>query len=184
MTVLDNTLFERALFGEPLGRAVFAPTVISDRDHFWRVGGWPIVVPVPPPMPAPDMQRQVARLRSWTGWSARRLADALGTSHTTVLGVEGGRRLIQSHSGQLRQRLSDAHDVVERIFLVAGRDPSTTAFALETAMPGRAAAIDELRSGDPARAYLAAIDVLRPRPPGLLVGERPRRGGATAALHD
>jgi hypothetical protein len=38
--------------------------------------------------------------------------------------------------------------------------------------------------GRPEEAYLAAIDALRPRPTGMLTGSRPRRSGATAALHD
>ena len=43
----------------------------------------------------------------------------------------------------------------------------------------------ELRDGNPAAAYLAAIDSLRPpRLPGLLTGDRPKGDGATAPLHD
>ena len=184
MTVVDaTTLYEDALRGEPFNRAIFQ-TPLNTRASFWTVGEWPVVLPFQVPRPAPGMQRVVKQIREWTGWSARRLAEVVGTSHTTVLSVENGRSLVDGHSGNLRQRVMDAHDVVDRIYLLAGRDPDTVTLLLETAPAGRRAAIDELQTGDPARAYLAAIDVLRPRTPGLLVGDRPRQSGGAAALHD
>jgi|GEM_PF-5914559 len=46
-------------------------------------------------------------------------------------------------------------------------------------------AVDELMSsGEAGRAYIAALDVMLPRRPGLIVGDRPRRDGRTTALHE
>ena len=184
MTLIDTgTIYEQALRGEPLERVVFrAP--LNTGSTVWTLGDWALIVPPPIPRPAPEMQRIVSHLKEWTGWSARRLAEVLITSHTTVLGIESGRPLVNGRSGDLRRRLTEMHDVVERIYLLANRDPDTVARLLDTAPPGRRSAIEEMQAGEAARAYLAAIDVLRPRTPGLLVGNRPRRGGATAPLHD
>jgi hypothetical protein len=130
------------------------------------------------------MQHVVRQIRDWTGWSSRRLAEVVDTSHTTILGVENGRPLVGGHSGDLRDRLTDTHEVIERIWALAGSDPNLMRRLVETAPPGQRSAIAELAAGDPDRAYLAALEVLRPRTPGLLVGDRPRQRGATVALHD
>jgi len=184
MMVVDaTTLYDEALRGEPLDRAIFPPPLDTGAP-FWTLGEWRLIFPTSVPRLAPGMQRVVKQIREWTGWSARRLADVVGSSHTTILNVENGRPLVDGHSGDLRRRLTDTHDVIERIYVLAGRDPGTVTLFMETAPPGRRAAIDELQKGEPARAYLAAIDVLRPRTPGLLVGDRPRQRGGTAALHD
>jgi transcriptional regulator with XRE-family HTH domain len=177
------TVYDDALLGEPLPCRV-QPQILGRRGQFLIVGTWPITLPAVEIAPARDVQRMVSALRASTGWSARRLAEALGTSHTTVRAVESGRPIVAGHSGNLRQRITAAHDVVSRIFVIAGRDSTLTARAFEDAPQGGDAAINYLRRGDAARAYIAALDVLRPRTPGLLVGSRPRREGATAPLHD
>lgn len=184
MTMVDaGTLYDEALRGEPLERVVF-PASLNTCTSLWTLGDWALIVPPPIPRPAPEMQRIARHLMEWTGWSAHRLAEVLGTSHTTVLGIGNGRPLLDSRSGDLRRRLTEAHDVIERVYLLVNRDSDTVARLLDTVPPGRRSAIEEMQAGEPARAYLAAIDVLRPRTPGLLVGNRPRRGGATAPLHD
>ena len=128
----------------------------------------------------------VSELRAWTDWSSRCLADVLHTTHTTILNVETGRPVLPSHSGPLRRRIADAHDVIDRVHTLVDRNPATTADVMQTQpSSGRPSAMDELRQGNPARAYLAAIDVVQPRQAGLLVGRRPRQpGGSNAALHD
>ena len=185
MTLVESTptLYEEALRGEPLARVIF-PERLNTHASFWNLGDWRIVLPAPLARPSPGVQRIVRQLREWTGWSARRLAEVVGTSHTTILSVENGRPLVGGHSGDLRDRLTDAHAVIERVHLLAGRDPDMLTRLLETAPPGGTAAIVELEAGEPGRAYLAALEVLRPRTPGLLVGDRPRRSGGSAALHD
>jgi hypothetical protein len=124
-------------------------------------------------------------LRSWTRWSARQLAEVLSTSHTTVLALENGRPLAAGHSGDLRRTIVDAHAVVSRIFILAGRDPRRTAHLIDAAPGDGLSAGALLARGEPAKAYVAALDVLRPPTEGLLVGSRPAEAGtATAALHD
>ncbi len=185
MTTVPDTanLLNDALVGSPLECIVVRPH-LNTRLALWIVGDWNAVFPTLAPRRAPDLQRMVFKLREWTGWSARQLGDVIGTSHTTVYGIEAGRRVTEGHSGDLRCHIADAYDVIERIFLLGGRDPNATARLLETAPVGRRSAVEELQAGQPSRAYLAAIDVLRPRLPGLLVAEHPRQTGATSALHE
>jgi hypothetical protein len=124
-------------------------------------------------------------LGNWTGWSARQLGDVLGTSHTTVRAVQNGRPLTAGHSGDLRRRIVDAHAVVSRIFVLADYDAARTANALDAAPGHGPSARTIMEHGDPAKAYVAALDVLRPPTEGLLVGSHPAEPGrATAPLHD
>lgn len=188
-------LYERTLYeGEPvrqvvaptrLDRSVVAPFFRAGQDLLWMLGDWLVRVPAPVIHPAPDVQRMTQELRSWTKWSARQLAEVLSTSHTTVLALESGRPLAAGHSGDLRQTIVDAHAVVSRIFIVAGRDASRTGQVLD-AVPGSGPSARALLArGDHAKAYVAALDVLRPPAEGLLVGSRPAETGtATAPLHD
>lgn len=193
LLAVDTTTFLRdALVGAPLERIVPPPPSLDTGPTIWRtgeprmwiVGDWQLIFPNHTPRPAPDLQHMVARIREWTMWSARKLAEAIGTSHTTVYGIESGRRVVEGHSGDLRRRITDAYNVFERIFLLSGRDSSVMDRLLETAPPGRPSAMQELRSGAPNQAYLAALDVLRPRSPGMLTADRVRLTGATAELND
>lgn len=183
MTALAmSTLYEEAIRGEPL-QCAFSRPAIDTHAPLWLVGDWQLRIPSLPPRPVPTSTRLVALLRGRTGWSARQLAAALGTSHTTIRRIENGRPLMAAHSGDLWQRLQDASDVVERVYRLTG-DTEITARTLEDAPPGLRSPLVELQAGQPAKAYLTAIDVLRPRRPGMLIGDRPRRDGATAPLHE
>jgi hypothetical protein len=182
-TLEPPTIYDEALFGEPLGLPVRHRTLDTNRP-FWTVGEWVLVLPTTAVRRAPDVQRMISEVRTWTGWSSRQLARALGTSHTTVLNAEAGRPLLALRSGDLRRRVGEAHDVVERIHLLADRDADTTARLLAAAPRRGQSAIDALCAGRPEKAYLAAIDALRARPAGMVTGSRPRRSGATAALHE
>jgi transcriptional regulator with XRE-family HTH domain len=186
MTVVETpALYEAAFRGEPLQRTVF-PEPLNTHDTIWTIGYWPIRVPAVVSPAIPRLQRLIREMRERTGWSARRLGEIVGSSHTTILNAENGRPLMSGHSGDLRQRIVEAHDLIERVYVLVERDPERTAAILATAPDtGRRSAADELReTGDPGRAYLAALDVIRPRRTGLLVGDRPRREGPTTALHD
>lgn len=185
MTVAEApALYEAAVRGEPLQRTVF-PEPLNTAATIWTIGDWPIAVPAPVPHAIPRLQRVINEIRKRTGWSARRLADIVASSHTTILNAENGRPVVSGHSGDLRQRLLQVHDVVERVYLLADRDPRQTETVLSTAPPNRRSAVDELAAtGDAGRAYLAALDVLHPRRPGLIVGTRPRQDGQTTALHE
>jgi len=185
MTVAEApTFYEAAVQGEPLRRSVFPPR-LNMQELIWTIGDWPLQVPEAAPRSIPGLQRVIAETRGWTGWSARRLADVVGSSHTTIINAENGRSLVSGHSGDLRQRLAAVHDLVERVYVLADRDRERTGTLLDTAPAGRRSAVDELRAGgNPGQAYLAALDVLHPRRTGLLVGDRPRRAGPTTALHE
>jgi hypothetical protein len=183
-STVATTLYEAALRGEPLQRPITQPA-IDTRSPIWRVGGWAISLPPSPPRPVPEAARLIVLIRDRTGWSARRLAEILRVSHSTVRRIAGGQLPASAHSGDLPLRLRSTYAVVDRIYLLLTRDPDATARTLDDAPPGRRSPAEELRAGNPAEAYLAAIDLLQPpRPPGLLTGDRPRREGATAPLHD
>ncbi len=185
MSVRDaQELYEAAVCGEPFPRPIF-PEPLNTTGEVWIIGAWPITVPPPVPHSIHTLRRIILEIRGRTGWSARRLAKIVGSSHTTIISAENGRPLVQGHSGDLRQRLLDAHALVERVYLLAGRDAHQTEVILSTAPANGRSAVDELaESGDAGRAYIAALDILRPRRTGLIVGDRPRRDGRTAALHE
>lgn len=178
------TLYDAALRGEPLQQPVKQPT-IDTASAIWRIGGWAVGLPPSPPRPVPETTRLITLVRDRTGWSTRRLAEILHVSHSTVRRITAGQRPQSAHSGDLPIRLRDTYEVVDRVYLLLMRDPQATARTLDHAPSGRRSPVEELRAGNPAEAYLAAIDLLQPsRPPGLLTGDRPRREGATAPLHE
>ena len=178
------TLYESALRGEPLQMPITQP-VIDTRSLIWRVGDWGLGLPPSPPRPVPEATRLMTLIRDRTGWSTRKLAEILRVSHSTVRRISGGQRPESAHSGDLPLRLRHTYDVVDRVYLLLMRDPETTARTLDDAPPGRRSPAEELRADNPAEAYLSAIDLLRPsRPTGLLAGDRARRDGATAPLHE
>lgn len=182
-TLERPTIYDEALFGAPVGLPVRHVTIHTSQP-IWIVGEWPLVLPTTVARRAPDVQRMISEVRAWTGWSSRQLARILGTSHTTILNAEGGRPLLALRSGDLRRRIGDVYNVVERVHLLAERDAGTTSQLLAAAPRRGQSAAEALRAGRPEKAYLAAIDALKPRPTGMLTGGRPRRSGATAALHD
>lgn len=186
MTTVAPTIYDDAMSGELLEGVVDSPPLDTSLSSpfLWALGGWKLVLPVPDIRAVPELQLMARQVRSWTGWSTRKLAGVVGTTHTTIQAVENGRPLVEGRSGNLRQRLTSAYELIERVYLLAGRDADQVAAILDTAPPDRRSPVDELRFGDSARAYLAVVDVLRPRRPGLIVGNRPRRGGATAPLHE
>ena len=183
MPVAAPTIYDEALYGEPLGVPVVT-TTIHTGTILWTVGDWAIDLPAPTVHRAPDVQRMIRDLRARTQWSSRQLATVLGTSRTTILNAEAGRPLMQARTGDLRRRVGAAHDVVERRFILAGSAPVERRGSSIPHDPAGRPQLTHCGRATPERAYLSAIDVLRPRPTGLLVGDRPRRGGATAALHD
>jgi hypothetical protein len=182
--VQTTSLYDTLTLGEPLLRPACSPA-IDTRGSIWLVGGWGVDVPVSPPRPIPESARLIALIRDRTGWSARLLGEILGVSHSTVGRIAAGQEPKAAHSGNLPFRLRRVHDVVDRIYLLQGRDPGATARILESVVSGRRSAVTELRDGNPAAAYLAAIDALRPpRPAGMLTGNRPKGDGATVPLHE
>ncbi len=143
----------------------------------WSVEQFPV-----PSRAMEEAQRQAKCLSLWTGWSSRTLAKVLDTTHTTVLGLQRGRPLQSHRSGELNERLVEAYQLIERIHQLAEADPQRTVRALSAPEATGVCAIEHLRARRPARAYLAALDALRPRQSGMLTGSRPARGDATTPL--
>ncbi|HXH59119.1 hypothetical protein [Iamia sp.] len=125
----------------------------------------------------------VIEIQRMTGWSGRRLAEVLRSTHPTVRAVARGAS--SARYGDLYGRINDAYDIVGRIFLVAGRNPHE-ANRLLTTPPSEGApyAASLLAERDSAGAYLAALAVNQPqRAPGLIRGMWPSRvGEATVDL--
>ncbi len=183
MTVLDRTIFDHAMFGAPVSAPVApSPAALDDLRSWW--------VRLPPVLPtkAPDTQLLTREIRRWTSWTTRATAAALRTSHTTVQAIEAGRPLVTARSGELRRRLYELHNLVSRLYLLAGRDPIRTGDLLASLDEAGGSPLSYLQAGAPAKAYLAAIDAVKPRQrraSGLIVGDRPATPGtATSPLID
>lgn len=183
MSAIANTTYDQALYGEPVSVAL-RRRLLDTKKRIWTIGEWEIELPPMMPHRAPETQRAVADLKTWTSWSSRQLAGLLRTSHTTIGRLEGGGEPVSGHSGDLRQRLLTTHDVVGRIATVANYDPAVIKDALEYEHQPGASAVYALQNGDPSVALLRALERLRPRPAGLITGTGSRRSGATAALHE
>lgn len=182
--VAVRSIYDEAAIGSPVGFFPQRQFLDTSQDFLWIVGEWGLKFPPMVPQPASETQQQAIQIRKWTGWSIRFLADVVGTSHTTIRGIENGRPVADSRSGNLRTRITNVHDVVQRVHLLAGRDPWKVARALSTEPMSGASAVEEMKHCQFGAAYVAAIDALRPRPTAPLVGGRPRQGDATFALHD
>ncbi|MGH8827625.1 MAG: helix-turn-helix domain-containing protein, partial [Jiangellaceae bacterium] len=166
------------VFDATANKEPVAPSPTDIRD-------WWVHIPEPTAQPAPLVQRLPREIRQRTGWSQRKLAKALGSTHPTVRALEEGRSAARSKD--LFDRLLDVHDVVERAFMLAGRDVKESDRLLTTPpADDRASALDLLESRQPAEAYLAALDVLRPRrQTAMMRGMWPARAGeATTALSE
>jgi hypothetical protein len=189
MSTMTQELDAQVMWQEALRRKPFVrPVAEQTAGNRVDAGDWWVDLPPVRPQPAPDVQIMMRELHRWTGWSSRVLADALGTSHTTIQSIEAGRPLMSTRTGDLRRRIVDAHDVVSRLAALVDGDMGRLAAALGQVAPDGTNAQGHLRQGNATRAYLAAVDVLRPpirSRHGLVVGDRPTRPGtATASLAD
>jgi len=121
-------------------------------------------------------------IKQATGWSERTLAQALGTTHPTVAKLLNGERT----SLRVRRHLRDAYEVIRRISILNSGDPAATDRVLRTEpSSGRRSSIELLKDGEFGSAYLAAVDVMRPRREGLMRGTRLASiGRANASLFD
>jgi len=182
MNGLEHT-YESAFASEPFLISI-TQRLLNTKDPFWTVGEWDIVIPAPKPRRATTSQQMVRDLKAWTNWSSRQLAAVLQTSHTTIRRLEAGRPLVVGHSGDLRRRLTEVHDVIARVARAADNSPTRIADSLAFERSPGESAIVALTTGDMPGALMRALDRLRPRPAGLLVGTGVRRDGATAALHE
>jgi hypothetical protein len=160
------------------------PDTTTVGDGILVLGEVSIQIPPLEAVPTLELRQLIWELQVRTGWSARALAEVLRTTHTTINRVVAGGRLQRGRSGDLRRRLGEAHEVVARVYVLAGSNADATAHVLQSVAPSGQSPVALLRDDEPARAYLAALDTLNARREGLLVGSHPRGGDATAPLHD
>lgn len=142
-------------------------------------------LPAPKPYVTPKLREQTEQIREQTGWSQRKLARILCTTHPTVKALEQGRAVLRVHD--LPARLAEVHGLVQRVFLLSSNSVGETNRLLVTSpAPGQQSAEDLLKNREPAAAYLAALAVLRPpREASMMTGIWPgRAGGATKSLED
>lgn len=118
----------------------------------------------PPPSRLPNL---IKTIRHLTGWSIRTLAQVLGTSHTTV-------RMLET-TGRATTRSREAAGKVRPLFSVLSRlseitnDPGGLAVALETPNDFGVSALDKLKSGDWAEAYVVGLDAINGPRPDMLI---------------
>ncbi len=144
-----------------------------------------VQLPEPAEYTKPRLQEQAEQIRARTGWSQRRLAQVLCTTHPTIKAVEQGRAISRVHD--LSARLAEVHRLVQRIFLLAGKNSVETNRILVTSPAARQqSATDLLKNRQPDAGYLAALAVLRPpRESPMMTGIWPSRAGtATTSLED
>ncbi|MHB8618237.1 MAG: hypothetical protein ACYDAG_01490 [Chloroflexota bacterium] len=159
------------------------PTLGSDFALYLRQ----VELPRPQPRVAPRLERAIADIRSWTGWTVRGLADAAGTSHPTILAIGSGRTTTFSRIPDVPRRIVALHELLTRLHLLAGDDPVEINRALRDRPAGQhQSALEALAGGDLPGAYLCALDVLSPpRTAGMMRGRFPARPGAgTTSLTD
>jgi hypothetical protein len=144
------------------------------------------VLPAPVVIEAPDVTQKLHDLVQWTEWSNRIIAQVIGVSHPTVGQALAGHAGALSRRADAVERLDLAHDIAERVFILAKRDAKRAAEALDTANSEGITATDYLIEGGIADAYLTAIRALRPPRSGSMMASRyamdPRR--ASASVYD
>ena len=177
-------------------------TTIERRSHTWP-GEWTvepssprrrpleefaptsIVLPPTTPRTAPKLQEALSELYSWTGWSMRELASAIGSTHPTIDSVLRGESNLARQPLQATH-LFQLHDLVQRLQVVSHGDKAEIGRALRTPGSIGVTALDTLRSTGVAGAYIQALDVIRPpRSGGMMKSRFPRRPGeGSSALSD
>lgn len=126
-----------------------------------------IRVPESASRPAPSAQRLAQELLLWTGWSHRSLAAVLGISHPTVAALVQGKS--SARVGDLFARLIEAHEVVQRVYLIADKDAPRARRLLSATSKSGYSVRDLLAQRQPAAAYLAALDASGPLPVGPMM---------------
>jgi hypothetical protein len=133
----------------------------------------PYLLPRVEPEPPPEAVRLVREIQLATGWSARALGDAIGTTHPTIRALQRGHVSIAPRNRDYQRRLRSAYEIISRIYALADRDVTTTNVALRDRSLGPSA-VDFIADDRPSDAYLAALRALRPsRRDRLIVGSRP-----------
>ena len=146
--------YERTVHTEPV-------QAVPELFDFW------VRVPPTASRPAPRVQAMTVAIRKLTGWSQRRLAKVLHTSHPTIAAIEQGRST--ASSGDLFNRVVEVHGVVERVALLVNNEAAEVDRLLSAASGTGPSAHELLGDRKPAEAYLAALDERQPRRVGQMM---------------
>ena len=149
----------------PVSGALILDGVASIGDYRCQVqgdvfaaSGW-VILPDSYPSRAPHFDRMLREIRDWTGWSQRRLAALIGTTHPTVKRLEKGET--SSRSADAAARLPHINNVIKRLWILSGGNAKSVARLLDSSGPGDArSAFDLLTQEQYSRAYLRALQVL------------------------
>lgn len=129
-------------------------------------------------------QLQLIAIRDWTGFSNRRLAAALGTSHPTVAALLAGEGNLAGRP-DVRTRVSDLHSLCARLAPLVAHDPVQLRDLLDVSSGGTTV-LDLAAGGRVADAYVIALRAVSPRDqdpyPASVFPAIP--GAATEALDD
>lgn len=121
-----------------------------------------------------SMINAVQQIIHMTGWSNRKVATAIGTSHPTVAALLRGK--IPERVGGLAQTVEHLTEVIYKIWIACAKDRSRVDSAMQTLNQEGKTAYDLIVEKNYARAYLAALDSTRPiRTPGGLITPMTRR---------
>jgi hypothetical protein len=135
-----------------------------------------LLIPSYQPSPIPGLASVISRLIDRTGWSNRRIADIVGTTHPTIQAIRGGRE--PERRPELADALYKTAEVVEKISkLSRGNQTTLNAILKNRGQTGYGQTpLQLLAAGEYAKAYLAAIDFLnKPRQSGGLLNVRQER---------
>jgi hypothetical protein len=146
---------------EPIG-TVTLPAVHDYRHERsqYAFSDW-LFIPLYIPQPVPDLTRVLNRLVDRTGWSNRRIAGIVGTTHPTIQAIKSGRD--PERRPDLAEALYNAAEVVEKISRLALGNQATLKSVLSNRGQGDTP-LHLLAAGEYAKAYLRALDLIsKPR---------------------
>jgi hypothetical protein len=131
-----------------------------------------------------NIKSKISDILRWTDWSSIQLGDVLLSNNSIVEAILNGNPVAKYHIDEIKDSISDAHKVIERIYELAKKDSKETQRILNSSVRSQPSVIEHLKSGQPSKAYLAALDLLNQRTAGLIVGNYIRQQDAVAPLHD
>jgi len=167
---------------EPIG-TVSLPSVwdCSDEGSGNLFSSWLFMEPYRPRR-VPELALIISRLADRTGWSNRRIAEVVGTTHPTIQAMKSGRT--PERRPELADALFKTAEVVEKISRLAEHDQMTLKAILGSRGSDGRTPLQLLAAGEYAKAYLRSLDVLNgPREtPGLLNVVQVRQPGQDIGL--
>ncbi|MGB8345127.1 MAG: hypothetical protein WCD86_09595 [Ktedonobacteraceae bacterium] len=165
MLIANGTVFHEV---RPMGTvSVPAPHDYLQERPLSPFVEWLIIAPYVSGQ-VPALAGIINRLIDRTGWSNRRIAEIVGTTHPTIQAIKGGRH--PERKPELAEALFKTAEVVEKISRLAQGSQSTLNAILTSRDNRQGTPLQLLASGEYARAYLQAVDVLhKPRQAGPLL---------------